>query len=138
MHETTKHNTEKMTEKYMVAGSKGKTEVKLEPGDLVWLQLRKDQFPELRKSKLIPRSDGPFKIIERINDNAYKLELPLEFGVSPTFNISDLRPYLGEEDELELRMTPIQEGEDDKDITLSDTHNPPPLVIQGPITRAHA
>jgi hypothetical protein len=34
--------------------------------------------------------DGPFKILEKINDNAYKLELPLEFGVSPTFNISNL------------------------------------------------
>jgi hypothetical protein len=35
-------------------------------------------------------------------------------------------------------MTPIQEGKDDEDITLSDTHNPPPLVIQAPITRARA
>jgi hypothetical protein len=26
----------------------------------------------------------------------------------------------------------------DEDITLSDTHNPPPPIIQGPITRAHA
>jgi hypothetical protein len=31
MHETTKHNIEKMTKKYRVAGSKGKSEVKLEP-----------------------------------------------------------------------------------------------------------
>jgi hypothetical protein len=138
MHETTKHNIEKITEKYRVAGSKDKREVKLEPGDLVWLHLRKDRFPELRKSKLMPIADGPFKIIEKINDNAYKLELPLEFGVSLTFNISDLRPYLEKEDELESRMTPIQEGEDDEDITFSDTHNPPPLVIQGLITRARA
>jgi hypothetical protein len=50
-------------------------------------------------------ADGPFKILEKINDNAYKLELPLEFGVSPTFNISDLRPYLGEEDEVLSTMT---------------------------------
>ena len=49
----------------------------------------------------MPRAPGPYKILEKINDNAYKLELPPEFGVSPTFNISDLRPYLGEEDELE-------------------------------------
>jgi hypothetical protein len=27
---------------------------------------------------------GPFEILARINDNAYKLELPTEFGVSPT------------------------------------------------------
>jgi hypothetical protein len=72
--------------------------------------LRKDLFPDLRKSKLMPRADGPFKIIEKINSNAYKFELPPEFGVSPTFHISDLRPYLGEEDVLESRMTSIQEG----------------------------
>jgi hypothetical protein len=59
--------------------------------------LRKEQFSDLRKS-----------ILEKINDNAYKLELPPEFGVSPTFNISDLRPYLGEEDEVPSRTIPIQ------------------------------
>jgi hypothetical protein len=79
---------------------------------------------------------GPFEIVEKINDNAYKLELPPEFGVSPTFNISYLRPYLGDEDELVSRMTPIQE--DDEDITHSHTHNDPLLDIQGPITRARA
>ena len=55
----------------------------------------------------MPRAAGPYKIIEKINDNAYKLELPPEFGVSPTFNIVDLKPYLGEEDELESRTTPF-------------------------------
>lgn len=91
----------------------------------------------MRKSKLMPRADGPFKIIEKINDNAYKLELPPEFGVSPTFNISDLRPYLGADDELESRTTPFQAGEDDEDITSPDAHDTP-LDIQGPITRARA
>ena len=61
MHDSTKLNIEKMTEKYRIAGSKGRQEVKLEPGDLVWLHLRKDRFPELGKSKLMPRADGPFK-----------------------------------------------------------------------------
>jgi hypothetical protein len=35
-------------------------------------------------------ADGHFKILEKINDNAYKLELPPGFGVSPTFQMSDL------------------------------------------------
>ena len=67
--------------------------------------------------------------------------MPLEFGVSPTFNISDLRPYLGEEDALESRTTSLQEGEDDEDITPTDIHEATPLDIQinqGPITRARA
>jgi translation initiation factor IF-1 len=119
MHETTKLNIEKMNEKYRIAASKGRKEVRLEPGDLVWLHLRKEWFPELRKFKLMSRAAGPFKILAKINDNAYKLELPPEFGVSPSFNISDLRPYLGEEDEMPSRTTSMQEGEDDEDINTS-------------------
>jgi hypothetical protein len=133
MHETTKLNIEKMNEKYRIAASKGCKEVKLEPGDLVWLHLRKERFPELRKSKLMSRPAGPFKILAKINDNAYKLELPPEFGVSPTFNISDLRPYFGEEDEMSSRTTSMQEGEDDEDINTSATIIPS-FDILGPIT----
>ena len=62
----------------------------------------------------MPRADGPFKVLEKINCNAYKLELPADFGVSPSFNIADLKPYLGEEDELPSRTTSFQEGEDDE------------------------
>src|SRR5581483_1397602 len=129
-------NIERMNERYRTAGSKGRKELKLEPSDLVWLHLRKDRFPELRKSKLMPRADGPFKILEKINDNAYKLELPANFGVSSTFNIADLTPYMGEENKLESRTTPIQEGEDDEDIIPMHRPETPPVVIQGPITRA--
>jgi hypothetical protein len=142
MHELTKQNIEKMNEKYRAYGSQGRKHLTFEPGDLVWLHLRKDRFPELRKSKLMPRADGPFKILEKINDNAYKLELPADFGVSTTFNISDLKPYVGEEDEVASRTTPIQEGEDDEDITHLDTRatSDPPVIdpLQGPITRARA
>jgi hypothetical protein len=90
MHETTKLNTEKMTEKYRITGSKGQKEVKLEPGTLVWLHLRKEQFLDLRKSKLMFCVDAPFKILKKIKDYAYKHELHLEFRVSPTINISNL------------------------------------------------
>jgi hypothetical protein len=69
-------------------------------------------------------ADDPFMILEKINDNTYKLEFPPKFGVSPTFNILDLRPYLGEEDEVLSRMMSIQEEEDDEDITMSDTTTP--------------
>ncbi|WVZ75405.1 hypothetical protein U9M48_023458, partial [Paspalum notatum var. saurae] len=138
LHKITKDNIEKMNERYREAGNKGRKKINLEPGDLVWLHLRKDRFLDLRKSKLMPRANGPFKIIEKINDNAYQLELPPEFGVSPTFNIADLKPYLGEEEELESRTTPLQEGEDDDDISpmlMSDT---PSVVMHGPLMRARA
>jgi hypothetical protein len=89
-------------------------------------------------SKLMPRADGPFKVLEEINENAYKLDLPTDFGVSLTFNIADLKSYLGEEVELELRTTQMQEGEDDVDINTSDTSRPTHNQISSPITRARA
>uniref|UniRef100_A0A8R7V7B0 Uncharacterized protein n=1 Tax=Triticum urartu TaxID=4572 RepID=A0A8R7V7B0_TRIUA len=75
--------------------------------------------------------------------NAYKLELPADFGVSPTFNIADLKPYLGEEDELPSRTTSFQEGEDDEDINTivtptAPTVTSPTVTYTGPITRARA
>jgi hypothetical protein len=44
-------------------------------------------------------------------------ELPPDFRVSHTFNILDLKSYMGDKDEIKSRMTPIQEEEDDEDIT---------------------
>jgi hypothetical protein len=76
---------------------------------------------------------SPFKILAKINDNAYKLGFLSEFGVSPRFNISDLQSYLGEEDEMSSRMTSIQEGEDDEDINTLDTIISF-IEILGPIT----
>jgi hypothetical protein len=72
------------------------------------------------------RAASPFKILTKINDNAYKLELPPKFGVSPSFNISDLRPYMGEEDDMSSRTTSMQEGEDDEDINTLATIIPSP------------
>src|SRR4051812_49140570 len=136
MHELTKENIERMNARYKFAGDKGRKHVVFELGDLVWLHLRKDRFPDLRKSKLMPRADGPFKVLQKINDNAYKLELPAVFWVSPTFNIADLKPYLGEDDELPSRTTSIQEGEDDEDISANVTPTSPPSTHIGPVTRA--
>ena len=140
LHKTTKDNIEHMNAKYKLAGDKGRKHVVFDVGDLVWLHLRKDRFPDLRKSKLMPRAAGPFKVLEKINDNAYKLELPADFGtVSPTFNIADLKPYFGEEDEIASRTTSIQEGEHDVDIpTIDTTVVPTATHIQGPITRSRA
>jgi hypothetical protein len=64
--------------------------------------------------------------------------LPVDFRVSPTFNIADLKPYLVEEDELESSTTQMQEAEDDVDINTSDTSTPTHNQISGPITRAYA
>jgi hypothetical protein len=132
LHEITKQNIERMNSKYKLAGDKGRKQLIFEPGELVRLHLKKDRFPTLRKSK----------VLERINDNAYKLDLPVDFRVSPTFNIADSKPYLGEDDELEPRTTQMQEGKDDEDIATNDTSTPTPVSTSptplGSITCARA
>jgi hypothetical protein len=67
MHETTKENIERMNAKYKISGDKGRKQLYFEPGDLVWLHLRKERFPNLRKTKLMPRADGLFKVLKKIN-----------------------------------------------------------------------
>ena len=98
----------------------------------------------------MPRAAGPFKILTKINDNAYILDLPAEFGVSTSFNVADLKPYAGEDEELPSRMTSVQEGEDDEDTTDNTSTSTPaaPSPAQAPsspqapplgsITRARA
>ena len=77
---------------------KKRKEMLFKPGDMVWVHFRKDRFPKLRKSKLKPRGAGPYKVLAKINDNAYSIDLPVdEFGVSNSFNVADLTPYDGED-----------------------------------------
>ena len=52
-------------------------------------------------SKLSPRG-GPFQMMERINDNAYKLDLLDENNMIATFNVVDLNPFVAN-DEHDLR-----------------------------------
>ena len=65
-------------------------QVVFEPGDWVWVHMRKERLPTKRRSKLLPRGNGHFQVLERINDNAYKLDFPGEYNVSTTFNVNDL------------------------------------------------
>ncbi len=99
--------------------------------------MRKERFPAQRRSKLLPRGDGPFQVLERINNNAYKLDLPGEYNVSATFNIADLSPFDVGDD---LRTNPFQEEGNDESTTNKDhKRNQDSLQLPiGPITRARA
>ena len=50
----------------------------------------KERFPKRTRSKLMLRTGGSFQILERINDNTYKVDLLSEYDVSATFNVSYL------------------------------------------------
>ncbi|GKA54703.1 putative CCCH-type zinc finger family protein [Tanacetum coccineum] len=77
-------------------------------GDLVWIRLGKERFPAGRLGKLQPRADGPFRVLTRINDNAYKIDLPGTYNVSATFNVANLSPLY------------VTDSEDDEDEEIHD------------------
>ena len=72
-------------------------------------------------------------MLERINDNAYKVELPGEYNVSSTFNVFDLSLF-DADGESDLRTNHSQEGENDEDMTKSKGKDP----LGGPMTRVRA
>lgn len=58
--------------------------------DWVWIHMWKERFIKQRKSKLYPRRDNSFQVFECINHNAYKIDLPGEYIVSATSNVTNL------------------------------------------------
>jgi hypothetical protein len=133
IHEKARLNIERRTDQYVTQANKGRRQLVFEPRDWVWLHMRKERFPAKRCSKLLPRGDGPFQVLERINDNAYKLDLPGEYNVSATFNVTDLSPFDVGGD---LRANPFQEeGNDGDQGTTSKDLIQVPI---GPVTRARA
>ena len=94
MHEDTRNIIERHVHRLATKLNVNKQPMIFNIGDLVWLHLRKDRFPNERKSKLLPRADGPFKVLARYNNNAYKIDYSRDkYNVSDVFNIKDLSPY---------------------------------------------
>ena len=68
-------HVERRTEQYVNQANKGRRKLIFDPGDWVSLHMRRKRFPSQRRSKLLPRGNGAFQVLERINDNAFKLDL---------------------------------------------------------------
>ena len=133
LHEKVRAEIERKNQKAASQANKGRRKVMFEPGDLVWVHLRKERFPDQRKIKLMPRGDGPFRVLERVNDNAYKINLPGQYGVSATFNVADLTPFDAGTDSW---MNQLEEGGDDMIQAAKEQTDKDPLVLTpGAMTR---
>ncbi|GAV91158.1 hypothetical protein CFOL_v3_34557, partial [Cephalotus follicularis] len=97
---------EKANDAYKSNANNHRRKTEFQQGDLLWVNLRKERFPSKRKSKLAPRADGPFEVVERVGDNAYKIKLLGDYGVLTTFNIGDLSPFVEDECISYLRSNP--------------------------------
>jgi hypothetical protein len=95
--------------------------------------MRKERFSACRRSKLHLRGDGLFQVLVRINNNAYKLDLPGEYNISDTFNVSDLFPFdVG--DDSRMNLFEERGNDENQQASLKDQLHVP----VGPITRARS
>lgn len=68
LHEPIQKNIEEMTKIYSRKANKGHKELVAEPGDMIWIHLRKERFPSERGAKIIPWTYG---FMEKINNKEW-------------------------------------------------------------------
>ncbi|PKU69721.1 hypothetical protein MA16_Dca022676 [Dendrobium catenatum] len=85
-------------EAYKAAADSHRRQRIFKPGELVMVRLRRERLPPGTYSKLGRRKVGLFPILQKINDNAYIIDLPANFGTPSTFNVTDLSPYYPTDD----------------------------------------
>ena len=61
-------------------------------GDLEWVIVTKEMCPHGSYSKLWASKVGTCKVLTKINDNAYTIQLPLHLNISNAFNVKHLKP----------------------------------------------
>ncbi|MCO5600867.1 hypothetical protein L7F22_054984 [Adiantum nelumboides] len=82
-----------------------------ELGDKVFLQVpgKSTSLSTGKCPKLSPRYCGPWKIVKKLSDVAYRLELPPGCRVHPVFHVSKLRKYISKDDNLIEATVSLQE-----------------------------
>ena len=87
-----KQNLQLAKDKQKSYADANRTDVSFKVGDTVLLSTTNLQ-PKTGNRKLYPRFLGPFKIVQAINDVAYKLSLPATMKIHPVFHVSLLKAY---------------------------------------------
>ena len=91
--EKTKMLLEKAQKRYEKQVNAGRREVEYEVGQKVLLNVKNFTMPEGLTPKFMSKFAGPFPIVERVVKDVYRLELPPEIKVHPTFHVSLLKPF---------------------------------------------
>ena len=100
IHATVEATLKKSQARYKAKHDKHRVACNFGVGDMVWLKLGKEHLKGEGK-KLKPLRYGPFRILEQIGDNAFRLDLPPYLGMYSVINAEYLKllePPLLEED----------------------------------------
>ena len=101
-----------------------KRDVEFHIGDLVMVHLNKKRLQKGTPHKLQMRRLGPYKILQKYGNNAYKFELPEDIGLSPMFIGADLVAYKGPVQDANQNFQEVTQ--EVVDLNFSST---PPLIV---------
>ena len=97
---TIKANLVAAQERMKFFADKHRTERSFQVGDWVFLRLQPYKQKSLAskgKWKLSPRFYGPFQVLQRVGEVAYRLNLPSDSKINPVFHVSCLKLKLGQQ-----------------------------------------
>ena len=82
-------------------------------GDWVWLRILHRPTQSLlpgHRGKLSPRFVGPYQIVERIGEVAYRLSLPAGARIHDVFHVGVLKPFRGPPPSTPPALPPLHQG----------------------------
>jgi hypothetical protein len=122
IHEQVKLAIHENNTKYKARVDSHRRQVLFDVGDFVWAVLTRDRFPVGEYNKLKDRKIGPCEVLQKINDNAYRLRLPSHLRTSDVFNVKHLSPCFMDSDDTtpNSRTSSFQPGATDAGGSESD------------------
>lgn len=111
VHKEVLRDLEDSSQKYKALADRKCREFLFNPGDLVWVVLTKDRMSAHEYNKIRSRKIGPVRVLEGINPNEYRLELPDHIKIADMFSVKYLKKFAGDNINQDLEANLLLPGE---------------------------